>query len=97
MCKIKLDEITRERILKICDKIFPNDNFLWEYDNLISPKTFKSMHWYEFILNVLIPKFYSKSIKDFGNGHLRHRQLKFLTDEIQNIESMYYELYNKNK
>jgi hypothetical protein len=45
----------------------------------------------------MIPKFYSKSIKDFGNGHLRHRQLKFLTDEIQNIESMYYELYNKNK
>jgi hypothetical protein len=54
-------------------------------------------HWFEFVMQVLIPIKYKDEIRKFGKGHLRTKQIQFLDRDVDFIDIMYYELYQKTK
>lgn len=54
----------------------------------------KHMHWYELMLEVIIPRHYADKIKKYGKGHLRSKQIEFLSRTVDYIDIIYHDLYN---
>jgi len=147
MKTVKLQKEHKDKIIKICEKLFPIINlkqkntikrgeiidtkwileqdvmeyyFSWEeygkprqldgpdiihvikkleeskIDGQVLVGNYKHQyyHWYEFMLEIIIPTFYKKEIKKYGKGYLKNKQMLFLDITFNFIDMIYIQLFN---